>query len=164
MKNPVIRPQLSHHMNNWLISRRIIFMRKLLLVPLIFIGLGCQHIREEHNITIRIIEKMPYATPPDLVIEISRCWWCIYKSVLSGFSTWCRARVLGEVKMYKAVLGLFIVSVAMAGEQAASAPVCANGKCQNASESKPRRFFSKNASKPKTVFKPVRGSNCSTCR
>jgi hypothetical protein len=86
------------------------------------------------------------------------------KNVLSESSTWCRARVRGDVKMYKAVLGLFIVSVAMAGEQAAATPVCANGKCQNASESKPRRFFNKNANVPKTIFKPIRSGHCTTCR
>jgi len=49
-------------------------MIRLLLVPLLFICLGCRHVQEENILAIRIIEKMPYATPPDVVIEMSHRW------------------------------------------------------------------------------------------
>lgn len=37
---------------------------------------GCRHCvtQPEYGINFRVIEKMPYATAPDLCVELSRKW------------------------------------------------------------------------------------------
>lgn len=37
---------------------------------------GChrEHVRPEYGISFKVIEKMPYATAPDLCVELNRKW------------------------------------------------------------------------------------------
>jgi len=51
-------------------------MKCILVVLCIYFLSGCRHqlVRPEHGVTLRVIEKMPYATAPDLCVELSRKW------------------------------------------------------------------------------------------
>jgi hypothetical protein len=51
-------------------------MRILPVFLCIYVLSGCRHhqVVPENGVTLRVIEKMPYATAPDLCVELSRRW------------------------------------------------------------------------------------------
>ena len=57
-------------------SSRMNIMRLTLVVLCIYVLSGCKHrqVVPEYGVAVRVIEKMPYATAPDLCVELSRKW------------------------------------------------------------------------------------------